>query len=51
MKNNLKVLAIIICLSAFTACFAMMPNTLTEFLTATLVCFLFWGCMLAPAFE
>jgi hypothetical protein len=51
MKKNLFVLIVIIMLSAFTSALGGMPSTWNAFFMGFGLCFAFWFCMLAPAFE
>lgn len=51
MKKNLFVLSVIVFLSALTSAFGGMPTTWNSFFMGFGICFGFWFCMLAPAFN
>ena len=51
MKKNLFVVLVIVMLSAFTSVLGGMPTTFNQFLMGFGICFIFWFCMLAPAFN
>lgn len=51
MKKNLFVLLVIVMLSALTSALGGMPSTWNAFFMGFGICFAFWFCMLAPAFE
>ena len=51
MKNNLFVLIGIVMLSTLTSALGGMPSTWNEFFMGFGICFAFWFCMLAPAFD
>ena len=50
-KQNLVVLMYITFLSIFTAVFSTLPQDWSQFLFGFGASFVFWICMLAPAFD
>ena len=51
MSKNLSVLLVVIFFASLTSAFGGMPSTWGMFFKGFVVCFIFWGGMLAPAFE